>query len=322
MTEHTRDIMAVLAPGIERLSSERRARRAILLGKLRKLAMATGALAVLVLFVGGGLFLLVLAAGAGIVAWLAHRAQQAWEETVRTEVIPPVCAAIDNLDYQPDPPAGNFLAPFETLGLVGSSNQKELKHCFSGSHEGRRFECLHASLEHRSGGKSGSTTPVFHGLLFRIEHGSETSSPVVVLPNVTTLRRQTGKTLIELGNPDFDRTFLVSHDTGVEDGAALVHAVVSPALQRAMLDINSGESRETPDVAALRVGFIYDSIYIALSRWEHTSTFLGLKIQSPRHFLETRSLLRERSDVQETVAAMVEDITTVHRIIAALGDSA
>lgn len=321
MTDSTRAIMAALAPGIATLSSERRTRRDSLLGKLRKLAIATGVLAVLVLFVGGVLFLLVLAAGVGIGAWLTHRAQLSWEETVRTEIVPPVCAAIDNLDYQPDPTASNFLAPFEALRLVGSSNQKKLEHCFSGSHGGRRFECLHASLDHRSRGKNGSTTPVFHGLLFRIEHSSETPSPVVILPNVMTLRRQTGKTLIELGNPDFDRTFLVSHDTGVEDGAALVHAAVSPALQRAMLDINSGESRETPDVAALRVGFMYDSIYIALSRWEHTSTFLGLKIQSPRHFLETRSLLREQADVEEAVATMVQDITTVHRIIAALGGS-
>jgi hypothetical protein len=76
---------------------------------------------------------------ANIGAWLTHRAQLEREKTVRAEVIPAVCAAIDPLDYQPDPPVGNFLSPFETLGLVGSSNRKELQHCFSGSHEGRRF---------------------------------------------------------------------------------------------------------------------------------------------------------------------------------------
>jgi hypothetical protein len=322
MTDRTRDIMAALAPGIAKLSSDRRVRRDILLGQLHKLAMATAVLALLMLFAGGGLFLLAIVAGLVIGAWLTHRAQLEWEKTVRAEVIPAVCAAIDQLDYQPGPPVGNFLSPFETLGLVGSSNRKELQHCFSGSHEGRRFECLHASLQHRSGGKSGSTTPVFHGMLFRIEQGSETPSPVVILPNVTTLRRQTGKTLVPLGNPDFDRVFLVSHELEAEAGEALVHATVSPPLQQAMLAINRGESRETPDMAALRVGFMYDSIYLALSRWEHTSTLLGLKIQSPRHFLETRSLLREQADVQQTVATMVQDITTVHRIIAALGNSA
>lgn len=46
--------------------------------------------------------------------------------------------------------------------------------------------------------------------------------------------------------------------------------------------LNRGESRETPDMAALR----------------------------------------EQADVQQTVATMVQDITTVHRIIVALGNSA
>jgi hypothetical protein len=51
---------------------------------------------------------------------------------------------------------------------------------------------------------------------------------------------------------------------------------------QAMLAINRGESLETPDMAALR----------------------------------------EQADVQQTFATMVQDITTVHRIIAALGNSA
>ncbi len=322
MNDYTRDIMAALAPGIATLTSERRTRRDILLAKLRKLAMATGALAVLMLFAGGGLFLLALVAGAGISAWMAHRAQLGWEETVRAEVIPPVCAALGDLLYQQVPRDENFLAPFAALGLVGDYGQQELEHGFSGSHQGRRFECLHAKLYFQAERKSGAPTPIFHGLLFRIEHGVDVPAPVVILPNVTTLKRQTGKTLVPLGDPDFDRAFLVSHDNATADGEALVHAVVSPALQGALLAINSGESRGAGNVAALRVGFMYDSVYIGLSRWEHTTTIAGLKLERPRRFLQTRLLLREQSDVQETVAAMVEDITTVHRIIAALDDSA
>jgi hypothetical protein len=45
---------------------------------------------------------------------------------------------------------------------------------------------------------------------------------------------------------------LVSHELEAEAGEALVRTTVSPPLQQAMLAINRGESRETPDMAALR----------------------------------------------------------------------
>ncbi|MFO7553447.1 MAG: DUF3137 domain-containing protein [Haliea sp.] len=322
MTDYTRDIMATLAPGIATLTSERRTRRDRLLGQLRKTAMVAGALALLLLFAGGGLFMLALVGGVGFGAWLVNRTQKDWEEKVRAEIIPPVCAALGDLHYQPKPADENFLAPFDALGLVGEHNRQVLEHYFSGSDQGRRFECLHARLNFQTKGKRGTSIPVFHGMLFRIEHGSDVPAPVVILPNVTTLKRQTGKTLVELGNADFDRTFLVSYDPTTIEGAALVHTVVTPALQTALLAINSDESRETVNVAALRVGFMYDSVYIGLSRWEQTSTIGGLKVERPRRFLQTRLLLREQADVHEAVATMVEDITTVHRIIAALGNSA
>ena len=322
MTDYRRDIMTTLAPGIATLTSERRVRRDRLLRQLRKTAMVTAALVVVLLFTGGGLTMLAVVGGVGYGAWLVNRTQKDWEEKLRAEVIPPVCAAFGDLHYQPKPAEDNFLAPFDALGLVGDHNRQVLEHYFRGSDQGRRFECLHARLNFQTKGKRGSSTPVFHGMLLRIEQGSEVPAPVVILPNVTTLKRQAGKTLVELGNPDFDRAFLVSHDTATADGEALVHAVVTPALQAALLAINSDESRETVNVAALRVGFMYDSVYIGLSRWEETSTIGGLKVERPRRFLQTRLLLREQEDVEEAVATMVQDITTVHRIIAALNNSA
>lgn len=319
MTEHSPDKSAALDTAVISLECEREERRRKILRQARILAAVVGASALALLLAAGiAVALTALAAGVILAVYLANRAQKAWESSVRTQVLRPVCDAMGDMQYLPVPPAGNnLLAPFEALRLVGSSNQKTLEHYFSGSHNSRRFECLHADLGNNS--SKSATTPVFHGFLFKVETDSSVPAQTIIMPNVLTARRQRGRTVIELGNLAFDKTFLTSYETASADGEQLARTVVNSSMQQALLDINDRESRQANGIAAIRVGFMHDSVYIALSRWAQSSSILGLKFESQRPFLEMRFLLRARSDVSESVAAMVEDIGTVQRIINALG---
>ncbi|WP_241521071.1 DUF3137 domain-containing protein [Kineobactrum sediminis] len=159
---------------------------------------------------------------------------------------------------------------------------------------------------------------MFHGFLLKVETASSVPAQTIILPNVLTARRQRKRTVIELGNVVFDKKFLTSYETANADGEQLARTVVNSSMQQALLDINDRESRQANGIAAIRVGFMHDSVYIALSRWAQSSSILGLNFESQRPFLQMRFLLRARSDVPESVAAMVEDIGTVHRIVHAL----
>jgi hypothetical protein len=120
---------------------------------------------------------IVVDAGAGMVGSIAaaifggyfiYRRQTRWDQHVIDAVLPSICGFLD-LRYSPTRVADDYVGPFEKLGVVGKSDRRTLTHHFTGSHNDTRFEVVQADLTRRSGGKSRSNSPIFHGLLFRIQ---------------------------------------------------------------------------------------------------------------------------------------------------------
>ncbi|PLW83482.1 hypothetical protein CWI75_03760 [Kineobactrum sediminis] len=135
MSEYSPPESAALDAAIISLEGEREERRRKILRQARILAAIVAASALALLVVAGiAAALMALTAGVILAVYLANRAQKAWELSVRTQVLHPICDAMGDMQYLPVPPVGNnLIAPFEALSLIGSSNQQILEHYFPGA---------------------------------------------------------------------------------------------------------------------------------------------------------------------------------------------
>ncbi|WP_151704498.1 DUF3137 domain-containing protein [Nitrincola alkalilacustris] len=263
---------------------------------------------------GEGLAILVIVMATAYAAYLLYRGQKQWEQRVLDEVIPEVCSALHGLEYQAVVTSKDYLAPYETLGLVGESNDPKLTHYFKGSHHGVGFECVHANLQNTSG-KSKHTTPVFEGLLFRIQVPVNIDARILILPNAGVFSKRRDMAIVPLGNPAFDEKFVVSHEMSNSHGEALIRSVITPEFQSALLRINARESDLAYGRSAITAGMIYDSLYLALTRFKLSSSIGPVKIERPQAFLSMGFFMRANSGLETSVSEMVKDIETVYRII-------
>jgi len=264
---------------------------------------------------GGGLAILVMLAGVGYTAYLLYRRQKHWEQRVLDEVIPEICSVLGGVKYQAVVSSEGYLAPYELLGVVNESNQHNLTHHFRGVHQGVGFECAHANLQFTSGGKSKTSTPVFEGLLFRIQIPVNIDAKILILPNAGVFSKRRDMVGVPLGNPAFDAKFVVSHEMSNPQGEALIRSVITPEFQSALLSINKRESTLAYDRAAFTAGIIHDSLYLALTRFKLSSSIGPIKVERPQPFLTMGFFMREHSGLERSVKEMVIDIETVYRII-------
>ena len=317
-------VLAELAPQFRHLESERAERSQRLKQHIIASLASGGILALVVLVILGwswrGIALLVVLGGAGLAIYLAVRAQRAWSSAVLAQVMPALCKAWGEVSYQPEAPRKDFVDPFETLHAIGNHNRRRLEHYFSGRAGDRRFEMLHADLTHASGGKNSSSTPVFYGLLIRIQLFNPAPLPILVAPNYRLFGKIRDMTQVSLDLPEFSEKFMVHVPADRADGPDQARAFLDSKWQQALLAINAGEGRLIHDRAALRIGLIEDSCYIALSRWGAGGSVGKIKFERPRPFLDVPFVMKETASLEDSVRTMLEDIGVVFRVINQLPD--
>jgi len=317
-------ILYAIANRFPVLEAEREALRQKSKKQLTSGAMAAVVLALALWLVlgkqGEGLAILVMLAGVGYAVYLLYRGQKQWEQRVLDEVIPEICSVLGGIKYQAVVSSEGYLAPYELLGVVNESNKHNLTHHFRGVHQGVGFECAHANLQFTSGGKSKTSTPVFDGLLFRIQIPVNIDAKILILPNAGVFSKRRDRVAVALDNPGFDAKFVVSHEMSNPQGEALIRSVITPELQSALLRINERESTLAYDRAAFTAGIIHDSLYLALTRYKLSSSIGPIKIERPQSFLAMGFFMRENSGLENSVKEMVMDIETVYRIIDELDD--
>jgi hypothetical protein len=265
-----------------------------------------------------------------LAGYLVYRRQSRWEQQVIDAVLPSVCAFLD-LRHSPTRAADDYLAPFERLGVVGSSNRRALTHHFTGTHRGTGFEFVQAELTRRSGGKRGSSSPVFHGLLFRIQVPVNVPTRILITPNFGTITRKIamlfpsaadeGMKAITFDDPAFDEKFAVTAALRGPEDEAGVRSFLSPSFRSALLAINEAEGRLSYARGAMSAAFMGDTFYLSLSRFEARK--LGpITYEQPRGFMRQQLFLREQVDLEKAIHEMFNDVATACRIIDRLHEDA
>jgi hypothetical protein len=258
---------------------------------------------------------------AGIAAFfLVHRRRKAWEQSVIDAVMPTFCAFLGDLRYDRDGPGRAFVTRFETLGLVGESNIKTLRHGLSGHHRDTAFELAQAELAHRTTGKNSSTIPVFDGLLFRIAVPTSVPTPIVIMPNHSLsmekvsgylgLSGTEGATAMTTGNSEFDKRFKISCDD-----PEFARSFLTPPFQEALVEIDDRERPSHRGLAAVRAAFDVDTFYLALSRHQQVMVLGPIRFEQPKPFLKVGSLMAADIDLRDSIHGLFEDVSLVYRII-------
>jgi len=317
-------VMAQLHTQLTQLERERKALREGTLRFAAVVAVGSSLCALLVwLILGsgwGGVAVLVLVAGAALTVWQLLRRQEQWEQRVLDVVIPVICESLGTITYRPDIKVADFLPPFEKLGVVGDANQQRLRHHFRGHYNDTGFEFAHAVLERasRGGGKNrGGSTTVFQGLLFRIQLPFSVDQRLLISPRVkfTLFNKRGDMSAIALGDTAFDEKFMVHHDSSWTGGPEVVQQVLTPALRRALLDINAREGKLAYDMGAFVAGLMYDSLYVALTRFRKSAAIGKVQIEKPAPFLDVRFFLFQDAQLEQRIASMIDDIGIVYRMI-------
>jgi hypothetical protein len=317
-------VLAELAPQFRQLEAERAERSQRLKQHIIASVAAGGTMALVVLVILGwswrGIAFLVVLGGAGLAIYLALRAQRSWSSTVLAQVMPALCKAWGEVRYQLDAPRKDFVDPFQTLHAVGNHNRRRLEHYFAGRAGARRFEMLHADLTLASGGRNSSSTPVFYGLLIRIQLFAPVPLPILVAPNDRLFGKIRDMTQVSLELPEFNEKFMVHVPADRQDGPGRARDVLDSQWQQALLAVNAGEGRLIQNRAALRIGLIEDSCYIALSRWGGGGSVGKIRFERPRPFLDVPFVLKGTVGLEDSVRTMLDDIGVIFRVIEQLPD--
>jgi hypothetical protein len=320
-----------IAPKLAMLTSDSSSLRSRTLRDFKALAVIAAIAFVAIMIMVDAAAGLVTCVGIAIFAgYLVYKRQSRWEQQVIDAVLPSVCAFLD-LRYSPTLAPDEYVAPFQKLGVVGSSNRRTLTHHFIGSHRNTGFEFVQADLTRRTGGKKGNSSPVFHGLLFRIQVPVDVPTRILIIPNFGTLTRKlatlfpneadSGMTAITFGNPAFDEKFAVTAALRGPQDEAGVRSFIGPGFQSAILAINEAEGRLSYDRGAMSAAFMGDTFYLSLSRYEKRK--LGpITYEQPRGFMQQRLFLREQVDMEKAIHEMFNDVATAYRIIDRLHDNA
>ena len=318
-----------IAPRIEALQADRTGLRGRTLRELGLLAAATaGALLLLLVLVllgrlQAGWLVLLPMASVGFGVWLVWRRQQAWAERVIEAVMPSFCRFLGDLRHARRGTGAAFVDPFEAMGLVGASNERELEHFIEGRHRDTGFALVQARLAHKRGGKNRSSSIVFQGLLFCIEVPTTAPLPLVIMPRFAELpgplallqrRANDGLPEVTVGDPDFAAKFVVRAAlTGPADAAA-ISGFLTPGFMAALLAIDAAEAKRAYGLAGLSAGFSGETFYLALSR-QHLSSIGPIKVERPKGFLQIGWFLRRNVDLEAAIHGMFEDIEIAHRVI-------
>lgn len=256
---------------------------------------------------------LILFGGIVIGAWQIVKRQHYWKGRILDTVIPAIRDVFGELSYQPAREAHDFLPAFVKLGLVGSSSKSQLQHYFFGSYKNAGFELLEATL--KSGGSDSKT--FFEGLLLRIQRSDSSDQRLLITPRVSIqlLNKRGDMQEVLMGDPVFDEKFVVHHELKRTDGAAMARATLSEDFRCGLLEFHRLESRQASDMPGFVVGVMYDSLYMAVTRFQKTRSFAGIRMEGLVPFLDVRFFLFSESMLAAKVATMVEDIAIVHRVI-------
>jgi hypothetical protein len=283
----------------------------VLLALVVRLALGSG---------WGGMAFLVLVAGGVLCGWQLMRRQKQWEQRVLGAAVPEICSALEEIEYQPTVAANEFLAPFEKLEVIGSSNHRQLNHHFRGRHQQTGFEIVEANLYRTSKGgrrSSSSSTTIFQGLLFRIQLPVTVEQRLLISPRVSIglFNKRADMVEVPFDDPAFDEKFVVHHELDCPDGAAQAHEVLTPEFRQALLEINEREGKKAYGMGGFTLGLMYDSLYLALSRFQKSGEVGKIQIEKPVPFLDVRFFMFADPQLQTRVARMVEDVGTVYRVI-------
>lgn len=315
--------LAALVPQFQQLEADREFKAQQLNPRIVQSLIAGAVLALVLLLVLGwsyrGLAFLGILGGLGLAVYLTFRAQKDWSDQVTEALMPALCAAWGEVSYARSVPRSNFVEPFLILNTVGAHNSSTLEHYFSGRTAGRRFEMVHADLKQasrrRRSSSGSSSIPVFYGLLIRVELVKRAPLPILILPASTLTNRVRDMTPVDLEAEDFEASFRVHVPGDRPDGPGLAGAFVDETWQQALLAINRNEGRPGEGFAALSVGLIDDSCYIALTRWAEAGQVGKIRFERPRPFLEVPWLLRRSASLESAVGSMLDDIGVAFRII-------
>lgn len=318
-------VIAALIPSLRQLEQEHLQRRQALIRQLAMILLS-GALfgLVLVLIFGWawrGLFVMavILALVAGLF-WL-QRAQESWSERVIAELLPSICNAWGEVCYVPEAPRQDFVDPFETLHAVGKHNRRCLSHHFSGRIGQRHFEMLHVDLSQSSGGSNSSRTPVFYGLLICFQLTRPAPVPILILPKASLTGRIKSMVLVEPELAAFAEKFTIQVPHDLPTAPVQAQSFLDASWQQALLAINQTEGRGNDGLAAVRLGMIKDSGYLALSRWVPGAGIGSFRLESPQPFLQVPFLLRQSIRLEDSVRTMLDDVGVAFRIIGQLPES-
>jgi hypothetical protein len=322
---------AEIAPKLAILTGDGSSLRGRTLRDLKLLAIVAAiAVVALTIMVDAGMSMVAFVLIAIFAGDLIYRRQTRWEQQVIDAVLPSICAFLD-LRYSPTRAADDYVAPFEKLGVVGKSNRRTLTHHFTGSRSDTGFEFAHADLTRRSGGKNRTNSPIFHGLLFRIQVPVQVPIRILIVPNFGTITLKlakmfpsaadVGMTAISFGNPSFEEKLKVTAELRGPQDEAWVRHFLDPGFQSALLAIDEAEGRLSYGCSAISAAFMGDTFYLSLSRWEKRK--LGpIVYEQPRGFMQQRLLLRKRLDLEKAIHEIFNDVATAYRIIDQLHQNA
>jgi hypothetical protein len=305
-----------LAPRLESLRRERAAQSGMtwfLIGMI--LAGHVGLLAFLYfmeLADEGFVVVMLFTAGIGIFE-LVRRRSGTFGQRLIAIVMPEISRFLGEIRYDREGPGESFVAPFEALKLVGSSNGRTVEHHLSGAHRGTRFELVQAELLNRTRGRKGGSQIVFKGLLVRIQAPVPVSPGILIARDRGTLintvmewfsisrRRAAHRVLMR--DAAFERRFAV-YCADPETARRFITPGFMSAIR--VIDNEVGgrsflRSLFPGSRAALTAAFEGDTFYMAIER--------------SKRLLDTRTLLRSDVSIEDEIHAIFADITLLHRII-------
>lgn len=276
----------------------------------------------------GSVWMLAFIAGAVFIGWRLTALQKAWQSHVIETVMPVLCDALPDMTYKNDYIDSAIVNIFEDAGVIGKSNSQKLSHLISGRHRAIGFELLYADLYNRSsgrGGRGGSSSNVFHGLLFRIEVPITVPIQVLIKPRPYGIPASFGRLFepsviaqlaeVDLAPGEFTTKFEVRAALRDTDDADHVRTLISPGLQRAFLDLNEREGALLGNRAAFSAAFADNSFHLALARWTKTS-IAGIGFERPRPFLDPGLyLLGDEAELGRRLRSVLDDVQIAYRLI-------
>ncbi len=256
---------------------------------------------------------LILVGGVVLAVWQVVRRHNQWKQRVLDTVIPTLCESLGEMTYQPTLEASEFLPAFVKLDLVGGSGNSQLSHCFSGRYKKAGFELVEATL--KTSGSDAKT--FFEGLLLRVQLSHSVDQRLLIAPRVSIklLNKRADMKELSTGDPDFDAKFVVHHEVARPDGADMIDQILTPDFRRSLLEFHHQESKQAYGMPGFTIGLMYDSLYMAMTRYQKTRSIGGIQMEGVVPFLDVRFFLMSDSRLDEKVTAMVKDVTMVHRMI-------